>query len=559
LLLTVAVVEPASLWLTINVQLFAGNIGDPRRIHVPDPLLATKVSLPLLRQPFVPRRELLKRLNAGLDDHHLLTLISAPAGYGKTTTVRLWLGEISRPIAWVRLEKIDNEVPQFLKYLLTALQRIVDSLGGTALEMVESAREINLSHVSSLLINDLYTLEQPIILVLEDYHLIENPEIDAFITALLHQALQTLHLVITTREDPGLPLAHLRVKNQLTEIRAADLRFSQEEASEFFTKVMSIHLPEKQVGILAERTEGWVAGLQLAALSLKESQDPATFINTFRGTHRHVLDYLLEEVLNSQTEEVRRFLRQTAILEQLSAALCEAVTGQKNSQQLLRDLERNNLFLVSLDDHRTWYRYHALFAELLKNQLAQTEPERWAELHTRAAGWYQANGYVHQAIEHAFQVQGEVTTVAAWFERLLDGDLRTSPMLCIGKAWALALMQRQTHTAEVEQTLQAADNALKLANADEALRNLVAGHSASIRAYLLQAPAFATKNPAKLIEISQKAQQLLPATETAIRSVNALNIGRGYTALADLPAAERAYNQASERLHGPGALARHSG
>ncbi|MCC6457211.1 MAG: hypothetical protein IT328_19810 [Caldilineaceae bacterium] len=179
---------------------------------------------------------------------------------------------------------------------------------------------------------------------------------------MLHQAIQNLHLVITTREDPGLPLAHLRVKNQLTEIRAADLRFSPEEAVEYFTKVMSIHLSEKQVNLLGQRTEGWIAGLQLAALSLKDSRDPELSINAFRGTHRHVLDYLLEEVLNGQTEEVRSFLRRTSILEQLSSPLCEAVSGQKNSQQLLRYLERSNLFLVPLDDHRTWYRYHALFA-----------------------------------------------------------------------------------------------------------------------------------------------------------------------------------------------------
>jgi LuxR family maltose regulon positive regulatory protein len=532
---------------------------------VPEPLLATKISLPILRQSCVPRREILKQLNAGLADHHLLTLISAPAGYGKTTTLRLWLEELSQPAAWVRLEKSENELSEFLKYVLTALQRAVDGLGRTALEMVESAREVNATQVLRLLIHDLYALAQPIILVLEDYHLIENPAIDAFLTSLLQQAIPTLHLVITTREDPSLPLSHLRVQNQLTEIRAADLRFSPTEAREFFTTVMSLDLSEQQVALLAQRTEGWIAGLQLAALSLKESQDPKTFISAFGGTHRHVLDYLLEEVLNGQPEEVRSFLRQTAILAQLSAPLCEAVTGQKKSPHLLRALERGNLFLVPLDDHRTWYRYHALFAELLKNQLLQTEPQQWDDLHARAAGWYQAHGYVDEAIEHAFQIsdrtlvlrlletsafplllQGEVTTVAAWFDRLPDVALQTAPMLCVGKAWALALMQRQTSADEVERALQAADNALKLVHADEALRNLVAGHMASIQAYLMQLPTVAEENPEKLIAISQQAQQLLPETEKALRSVNALNIGRGYTVLADLPAAERAYQQAFE-------------
>jgi LuxR family maltose regulon positive regulatory protein len=527
--------------------------------------LATKVSLPLLRRPFVPRREILKRLNTGLAEGHLLTLISAPAGYGKTTTLRLWLGELGRPVAWVRLEQTDNDLPQFLKYVLAALQRSVDNLGRTALEVVESAREVNLAHVSSLLINDLHALEQPILLVLEDYHLIENPQIDAIIESLLRQAIQNLHLVITTREDPGLSLAHLRVKNQLTEIRAADLRFTLEEAIEFYTKVMSIHLPEKQVAILERRTEGWVAGLQLAALSLRDNRDPETFVSAFRGTHRHVLDYLLEEVLNGQTEEVRGFLRQTSILEQLCALLCEAVTGQKSSHQLLRYLERSNLFLIPLDDHRTWYRYHALFAELLRNQLLQSEPDRWDELHARAADWYRENGYVHKAVEHAFQVsdrslvlrlleahafpmlfQGEVTTVAAWFSRLADTDLHTSPMLCIGKAWALVLMQRGARRREVEPALRAAEQALDRVEASAALRELVAGHAASIQAFLLQRSALSSEEPEALIALSQEAQRLLPEDEKGIRSANALNTGYGYLALSDMKAARRAFEQALE-------------
>ena len=245
---------------------------------MPDPLLATKVSLPLLRHPFVPRPEILTRLSAGLREDHLLTLISAPAGYGKTTTLRLWLEELSRPVAWVRLDKTDNEPSQFLTYVLTALQRSVENLGRTALEAVESAPDVNLPQVLRLLINDVHALAQPMLLVLDDYHLIENPAIDGFIDALLQQALPTLHLVITTREDPGLSLARLRVKHQLTEIRAADLRFSLEEASEFFTQVMAIQLSAQQVDTLEQRTEGWVAGLQLAAVSLKVRLDPEAFV-----------------------------------------------------------------------------------------------------------------------------------------------------------------------------------------------------------------------------------------------------------------------------------------
>jgi LuxR family maltose regulon positive regulatory protein len=532
---------------------------------VSDPLLATKITLPLLRHPLVPRQVALKRLSTGLRENHLLTLISAPAGYGKTTTLRLWLEEVKRPVAWVTLEKTDNQVPQFLKYVLAALQRSVDNLGRTASEALESAREVNSSLVSTLLVNDLYALEQPIILVLEDYHLIENPEIDAIIESLLHQGIQKLHLVITTREDPSLSLAHLRVKNQLTEIRAADLRFSPEEATEFFTKVMSINVSEKQVAILEQRTEGWIAGLQLAALSLRDSQDRETFVAAFRGTHRHVLDYLLEEVLTGQTEEVRSFLRQTSILEQLSSALCEAVTGQKKCHQLLRYLEQSNLFLVPLDDHRTWYRYHALFVELLRNQLSQAEPEQWDELHARAATWYQENGYIHKAVEHAFQLsnrsrllqlleahafpmisQGEVASVAAWFDRLPDSCLQTSPMLCISKAWAFVLMRHSARRGEVERALYSAEQALDRMKASEELRRLITGHAASIRAYLLQRSVLSGGEPEKLLALAEEAQRLLPEDEKAIRSANALNIGYGYLALADLEAARVAFEQALE-------------
>jgi LuxR family maltose regulon positive regulatory protein len=408
-------------------------------------------------------------------------------------------------------------------------------------------------------------MEQLMILVLEEYHLIENQEVDQMIESMLNQAIAKLHLVIATREDPNLPLTRLRVRNQLTEIRAADLSFSLEEAGEFFSHVMGVDLPERELGILKNRTEGWAAGLQLAALSLKESKDPAKFVEAFRGTHRHVLDYLIEEVLNSQPEEVQEFLRQTSVLDQLSPSLCEAVTGHEASWKYLHDLEHDNLFLVSLDEERTWYRYHALFAELLKNQLLQAEPQRVDELHERAADWYQKNGFIQKAVEHAFQIsssgkvsqlieqhaipmlyQGEAAIVMGWFDRLPEALMQDSPMKCISKAWALALMQHKTRVEELERALQAADLALNLSNAEEALRNQVAGHSASIQAYLMQSASLPSEEARKLIETSQRAQQLLPENEIAIRSVNALNIGYGYLALADLPKAEKAYQQAFE-------------
>jgi LuxR family maltose regulon positive regulatory protein len=529
---------------------------------MPDPLWLTKVSLPILRSTLVPREKVLRLLREGLQGGHLLTLVSAPAGYGKTTTIRMWVEEAGCSIAWISLEESDSDLKRFISYVLTALQQVEDDLGQAALELVENAPEVDLRRVLGLLVNDLCGLDRPVILVLEDYHLIENETIDQFIELLLNQSIAKLHLVITTREDPSLPLTRLRVRNQLTEIRAADLSFSLEEAGEFFSNVMGVRLPQKELEVLEGRTEGWAAGLQLAALSLRESGDKAEFVEAFRGTHRHVLDYLIEEVLSSQPEEIREFLRQTSVLDQLSSSLCEAVTGEKASGEYLHYLESNNLFLVALDAERTWYRYHALFAELLRNQLVQVQPERVDGLHERAADWYQEHGLIQEAVEHAFQssnsrkviglverhaipmlYQGEVYTVVGWFERLPESLMRNSPMMFVGKAWALALTSRGE---ESEQELRSAERALNASNADRALRDLVAGHIASVHAHLMQRLVSSGEDPSNLIATSQKAQELLPEDEKGIRSVNALIIGYGMMRLGDLRLAEKAYHQVVE-------------
>ena len=533
---------------------------------MPNSLLITKVNLPLLRQFLVPRRKVLERLHDGLRGGHLLTLVSAPAGYGKTTTTRMWVAEAGYPTAWVTLDKSDNDLKQFLTYVLAALGEAVDELGQSALEMMENAQDVNAQAALGLLVNDLHGLDQPVILVLEEYHLIENETIDQAVEFLLNQAVANLRLVIATREDPNLPLTRLRVRNQLTEIRAADLSFSLEEAGEFFSDVMGVNLSSKETEILKNKTEGWAAGLQLAGLSLKESRDTAKFVEAFGGTHRHVLDYLIEETLNSQSGEMRNFLRRTSILDQLSAPLCEAVTGQTDSAKYLHYLETNNLFLVSLDEERNWYRYHALFAELLRNQLAQAEPDCVDELHARAADWYEKNGFIHKAVEHAFQMsggdkaaalierhalpmiyQGEISAVKGWFEKLPEPPAQVSPMFHICRAWSLVLMQRLAiYADDVKRALQAADDALNRTHADEPMRNLVTGHSACIRAFIMGLPGVVNETPQKMIETAQQAQRLLPEEEKAIRSVNNMVIGNGYAALADLSAAEKAFQQTLE-------------
>ena len=415
------------------------------------------------------------------------------------------------------------------------------------------------------LLNEIAARTKPLILVLDDYQLLSEAAVLQAMALLLDHQPPQLHLVLATREDPDLPLARLRARDQLTEIRAGDLRFTGDEADTFLRNAMGLALSAQDVAALENRTEGWAAGLQLAGLSLQKQADVKLFIADFSGSHRHILDYLTGEVLQQQPEDIQAFLLQTAILERLCGPLCDAVTGRGDGDKVLAQLESANLFVIPLDEARRWYRYHHLFAELLRSQLARARPGQMPELHRRAGRWYAENGDVEAAIDHALQdtdlteaahlleqhvipelYQGQVAMVLGWFGRLPEAVLVSAPMLCIGKAWALALMQRGARPAAVERALQAADEALERVNAGQALRDLVAGHKATIQAFLLRSVALQGREPQKLIAKAQSAQQLLPPEEGGIRCVNALNIGYAYLVLADLPAAEEAYRQVLE-------------
>jgi LuxR family maltose regulon positive regulatory protein len=314
---------------------------------------------------------------------------------------------------------------------------------------------------------------------------------------------------------------------------------------------------------LENRTEGWAAGLQLAGISMQKQGELKSFIADFSGSHRHILDYLSDEVLRQQPEDIRTFLLHTAILERLSGPLCDVLTGRRDSEKLLAHLEAANLFIIALDEERRWYRYHHLFADLLRSQLVRTQPEMIPALHRRASRWYEENGDIQAAIHHAFQDpdltlaahlieqhaipelnQGQVARVVSWFDRLPEAVLESAPMLCMGKAWALVLMHRGARRGDVERALQVGEHALDRVNAGEVLRKLVAGHTASIQAYLLQTPSLRDNKPEELIAIAQKALQLLPLDEKSLRSGVVLNIGYGYLALADLEAASLAFKQA---------------
>jgi LuxR family maltose regulon positive regulatory protein len=347
------------------------------------PLLQTKLYIPPPRPELVPRPRLIERLNAGL--HRKLTLVSAPAGFGKTTLVSEWvqaLDSASPPnaVAWFSLDESDNDLSRFLVYLTGALQTVWTDIGKGVSTALQSPQPLPTEAILSILINEIADLDRRTVLIFDDYHLIETQPIHDALAFLLRRLPPSLHLVITTRVDSPLPLARLRARGQLTELRAADLRFSPFEAGEFLNQVMSLDLSAEDIAALERRTEGWIAGLQLASLalqgpSMRGRKDVSSFIQSFAGSHHYILDYLVEEVLEQQSQSVQTFLLQTAVLDRLTGSLCNGLTGQQDGQATLEMLEHANLFVIPLDDELRWYRYHHLFSDLLRQRLRQTQPD----------------------------------------------------------------------------------------------------------------------------------------------------------------------------------------
>jgi LuxR family transcriptional regulator, maltose regulon positive regulatory protein len=341
----------------------------------PGVLLATKLHAPRPRPGFVARPRLLQRLAEGTA--HELVLVCTPAGFGKTTLLGDWARRSRQPVAWLSLDEGDNDPARFWRHVAEALDRMLPGVGERVTVLLEGLQPAAFQAVAAALVNELAGVADQVVLVLDDYHLIQASSVHDSLAVLLEHLPPALRLVVASRADPPLPLARLRARGQLVELREADLRFTPEEAAALLRTAVAAELPEAAVAALADRTEGWVAGLQLAALSLRGHADPAAFVAAFSGSHRFVLDYLTEEVLDRQPDEVVRFLLETSVLERLSGALCQAVTGRADSQAVLEEIERAGLFLQPLDDVRGWWRYHQLFADLLRARLAQQQPSRW--------------------------------------------------------------------------------------------------------------------------------------------------------------------------------------
>src|SRR5438876_366799 len=473
------------------------------------PLLATKLHRPLPRAHLVRRPQLAARLTQGVMGPR--TLVSAPAGFGKTTLLAQWLAEGGMPVAWLSLEAGDNEPVRFLSYLIAALQTLDPHLGAVALTLLQMPHPAAAETVLTLLTNDVGSHGREggdFALVLDDYHVIEAKPIDHALAFLLEHLPPHMHLVIATREDPPLPLARLRARGQLTELRATDLRFTPSEAAGFLNQGMGLNLSAEDIARLSTRTEGWIAGLQLAAISLQGHQDSTSFITSFTGSHHFVLDYLVEEVLQQQPVSIQTFLLRTSILDRLCGQLCDAVllTPSGSGQETLEYIERANLFLVPLDNERRWYRYHHLFADLLRQRLHQRsasspgdEVEDVTELHRRASQWYEDNGLEIEAFHHAanandvaraerliegegvpLHFRGAGAPVRNWLESLPAAVLNARPSLWV--TYASALMTTGQTTA-VEQRLQAAETSLQGTEPDDRPQDLV-GRIASMRATL---------------------------------------------------------------------------
>jgi len=502
------------------------------------PLLRTKLYIPPVRPELVPRPRLVERLQAGFDRR--LTLISAPAGFGKTTLLSQCIAHWDRlepkvRVAWLSADQGDNDPIRFWRYVVTALQTIDPRLGEAAEATLQTAQPLPTGDLLVTLINEITAVAvQRFVLVLDDFHLIDEAQIYEGLVFLLDNLPPPpggMHLIISSREDLPWPIARLRARGELTELRSVDLRFTPEEVTAFLNDVVGLGLSPENVIALDARTEGWIAGLQMAAISMRERKQSqgahglSAFIQTLGASHRFILDYLVEEVLDQQPPVIQAFLLQTSILEQMTASLCDAVTGGDESQAVLDRLEQVNLFLIPLDDERRWYRYHHLFADLLRMRQEETGHPDVAVLHRRASEWYEQNGLIGAAVGHALGAgdvervarlarrnalavmdYDELATVVRWLNTLSDEVLRTRPWLGIACAWAQFYMGRldavhsQLHNIESE--LQGTDNAQGLA-----------GHIAAIRSYV--AAVSGEMSQAKLV--ADQALRLLPEQDEVMR------------------------------------------
>ncbi len=519
------------------------------------PLLNTKLFIPprRARASVVDRSRLIERLNAALESR--LILISAPAGFGKTTLLSEWIPQSERRVAWLSLDESDNDPIRFWMYFVAALETLKTDLGIGALSVLQAPQPPPIEVFLTTLLNDIAAIPDSLVLVLDDYHIIESTAVQTGLTFLIDHLPPNMQLLLTSRVDPPLPLARWRVRNQLAEVRIDDLRFTPAEAAVFLNHTMGLSLAAEDIAALEECTEGWIAGLQLAALSMQGRSDLAGFIAAFTGSHHFIVDYLSAEALRRQSTEVQSFLLQTSILDRLCGPLCEAVTQQAGGQATLEQLEQTNVFTTRLDDERQWFCYHQLFADVLRHEAQQSiGTAEVARLHQRASKWYEQHAFASEAIQHALIAgdhdraarlivqnvyaaleRGEVSTLRRWLSALPDEMVRAQPSLSVAQAWAIALSGQ---VAASEPYVQAAEQALASTSDPEAVE--LQGQIAALRAQL----AFNQNDLQRAVELCQQALHYLPEENVFVRGAIILGLGNMYRMGSQTQAAGDAYAQA---------------
>ena len=539
------------------------------------PLLRTKLYIPLPRPNIISRPRLVNRLASGLDCK--LTLISAPAGFGKSTLLSECAKTCHRPIAWITLDHGDNDPSRFLSYLVAALQRVEAEVGESAMLALQSPQPPALDSLITGLINEIVEIPSPSVLVLDDYHVITNQDVQNAVFFLIEHLPPNLHMIIASRSDPPWPLARLRARGDMLELRVNDLRFTAEEATTFLNDIMGLNLSPDDIVELESRTEGWIAGLQMAALSMTGHQDVSNFVKSFSGSHRFILDYLVEEVLEIQSPELQDFLFKTAILGRMNASLCLAILGDSqvgelevfaddsvdalqqiltSPQEILEYLDSANLFVISLDEERCWYRYHHLFADLLRSRLVETHSEQVGQLHRRASEWFEEQGLVAEAVNHAIAADdfdrtaqlvsghalsmvfhGELKTILEWLDALPAEVVNTRPWLCAAHAWGVVSVGQ---VEETEQMLQKAESAM--AEVDEmhpGEDKRLLGHIYAIQTYV----SWLTGDITSAIEYAQKSLDHLPEWDLLVRAWSSSLLGSMLRTAGDLSAVSDVYSQ----------------
>ncbi len=521
------------------------NGGMPTSANHGPALLTTKFFPPVRPQHAVARPQLVAHLQAGLAAGHPLTLVAAPAGYGKSTLAADWLADSGRPTTWLSLGEADDDPRRFFIYFIAALQRVDPAIGADLFPTLQAGQLPPSDVLLTTLVNDLLAVASPCLCVLDDFQAIQDPAIMAVLHGLVAQPATGLHLVLLTREDPALPLARLRARDQLTEVRAADLRFGDAEVAAFLCDRMGLSLSASDLAGLTERTEGWPAGVQLAGLALQRSHDPAAFVASLSGSHRFILGYLTEEVLKAQPHETQDFLRQTSVLTQLSPGLCDALTGRSDSATRLASLLAANLFLIPLDETGQWYRYHHLFADLLRSELQRIDPALIPVLHARASRWYESEGRPVEAIEHALAAaetgrvidllerygwtlinQGQVRILETWRQALPAEARAASPRISLDLAW-MALLRGDF--SQVVPFLSQAEEVLGTLDPAAPATFALQAECLALRSNLLQ---YQSQLP-EAITAATRARLQIPATNVRVAGLAALGLGGAYRQAGD--------------------------